>query len=168
MIYDLYGMPGSGKSTICKRLENEIGIKNAKDKYIEKIVGRIIFRLYLKLYFLDSISRKMYKRITNIIGNLNKYENCMNKKTDISLYIKYMLFDYFLERKIKKDVIIDEGIIHYGISLFVEFGLEEEKMKQIIELLKLDKVKYIGLKISIEECLNFHDPPQLPLSAPVQ
>ena len=151
MIIDLYGMPGSGKSTVCNYLEQNLEFKNVKNWYIEKTIGKIIFHLYLYLFFLDKTSRKKYKEIMKIIDNKKAYKNYINSNVNISLYIKYMLFDYYLERKNIKKIIIDEGIIHYSISLYVEFNLEKEKIMKIIELLKLNNVKYIGLKIDIEE-----------------
>ncbi len=154
MIYDLFGIPGSGKSTICDYVEKNCNITDIKNKYIEDFIGKVIFHLYLYLFFLDKASLKKYKQIKKIIGNYKDYSNYINPKTKISLYIKYMLFDYYIETKVKKDCIIDEGIIHYCISLYVEFDLEIDKILKIIDLLKVEKIEYIGLSCSIDECIK--------------
>ena len=137
MIYELYGLPGSGKSTCCDRVQKQCNIKNPLEFYRDNIIGKICFHLFLKFF-----------------NNSNDYKNSLNLEIKLDLYIKYLIFIYYIEKKSKKTLIIDEGIIHYCLALYAEFNVELEKIDRIISVLKESNLKItIGLKCPVETAI---------------
>ena len=142
MVYELYGLPGSGKSYYCKKMEIKDNIKDIYSFYKDKFIGKIIFHFFLYLFKINKNLRNKYQQILNIIGE-REYINRIDNRIDFKIYIKYIIFVYFLELREKKNIIIDEGIFHYCTALYAEFDIEYDKVDKIIELLKIDKFKEI-------------------------
>ena len=155
LVYELFGMPGSGKTTYCKKIEKNLKICNVMNFYKENIFGKIYFKLWLKFFYINNNLKNKYLYIENILGNLQKYKNVIDERIDIKLYIKYILFVYFLEKKNTRDIIFDEGIIHYCIALYAEFNVPFEKTDKILKYLNLESRRIsIGIKCNIFTALN--------------
>ena len=152
IVIDLFGSPGTGKSTISSYFKEKYNLLDIKDWYINKFFGKIYLRLFLKLYKCNKILRKKEEEIVKILGSYNDYQNIISPETNISLFIKYMLFDYYLELKNKKNAIIDEGIIHNCLILMVEYNVSLEKIEKIYKTLKIDNIEYLGIYLDKESC----------------
>lgn len=144
MTIEIFGIPGSGKSTFCDNYSKENHFKNIMAFYRDTIIGRIIYKIFMRLYFIFPSIKKKYDIILKMINDKN-YTNKLDKNIDIKKYIKYMLFIYYCEAKNQKrngKIIVDEGIIHYSVALYAEFDVEFKTIQKIINLLKLDSVQY--------------------------
>ena len=154
MIYELFGLPGSGKTTLGNNIEKNLKIKNILEFYRNNLLGKIIFHIFLKFFILNKELREKYNEITTVLEDKSKYVNNINAQIKVDLYIKYIIFIYFIEKKVKKNILIDEGIIHYSIALYAEFNVEFNKLDKIVEILKINKTKKIfDLKCSKKTAL---------------
>ena len=152
IVIDLFGSPGTGKSTISAYFKEKYNLHDIKDWYINKFFGKIYLRLFLKLYKCNKVLRQKEADIKKILGSYDEYKNIISPETNISLFIKYMLFDYYLELKNRKNAIIDEGIIHNCLILMVEYNLPLEKVEKIYKTLKIDNIEYLGIYLDTESC----------------
>lgn len=152
MIIELFGIPGSGKSYCCEKIEKKENIKDVTKFFKEKIIGKAVFHFFLKFFKINKELNEKYNEMINVLGDTSNYNNILDKKINICLYLKYLLFIYFLEKKCKMNIIVDEGIIHYSIVLFAEFSVDFDKIEKIIEVLKIySKEKMIiGIKCNKE------------------
>ncbi len=148
MIIELYGAPGSGKTTLCKKISKVIGFECPMNFYLDNIVGKIFMHLFWHTFTVKSDLRRKYKQIIDIVRG--QYTHLYNQSLDIKMYINYLMFAYYVEGNAHdKDIVMDEGILHYCIALYAEFGVEIEKVEQIYELLRVEeRVLY---KVSTEK-----------------
>lgn len=153
--YELFGMPGSGKTTIANYFEKEKNIQNIQEKYKDNLFGKILFHIFLNFFILNKKLRKKYHELLDIIGD-DIYTNIIDNNINIKLYIKYIIFDYYLENYCKENIILEEGIIHYCIALYAEFDLDFNKLDMIVDKIYVDSnnIKCIGIKTSIEDVLR--------------
>lgn len=159
MIYELFGLPGAGKTTFCKKIYIYKKIKNIMSLYKDKFVGKVYFHFYLKYTIFFKDEYELYKKIMKELCNSNEYINKIDKKIKINLYIKYLLFVNKVEKEAinkKRTFIVDEGIIHYCMTLMAEFSLPLDQVKKILNIIKFEnnKIIPIGLKCDINTCLE--------------
>lgn len=154
MTFELFGIPGCGKTICCKRIEKATPIQNPMEFYKETFVGKVLFHLFLLTFRLNGKYRSLYQNALTILGETS-YTNMMDKTISKELYLKYMMFVYSLEKRSSKSIVIDEGIIHYAIALHAEFDIEFEKLDAIIELLQGKNVTPLGISATVEECMGF-------------
>lgn len=155
MVFELFGIPGSGKSYCCNELESNGYVKDIMKFYKENFAGKILFHIFLSIFQINKKLKKIYKRIIKLLGDISLYTNIIDPNVSIELYIKYMIFVFFIENTYtKKDIIVDEGIIHYCIVLYAEFSVELNKINKIIDILKIEnEKKIIGLRCKKEESI---------------
>ena len=53
MVIELFGMPGSGKTTIANYYEREKNIRNIQKDYKDKLYGKIKFHIFLKFFIIN-------------------------------------------------------------------------------------------------------------------
>lgn len=150
MKFELFGLPGSGKSYCCDIISKKKIAKNIMNYYKENFFGKVIFHLFLKFFILNIKLRKKYKEVIEILGETSNYINLVNPNVKIELYIKYMIFIYFIENLYKINIIIDEGIIHYCMVLYAEFSVEKNKINKIISAFNIEDKNIIGLNCEKE------------------
>ena len=158
MIYELFGLPGSGKTTYCKNIYKTEQIRNIMHFYREIFFGKLIFHFYLKCISLFKKDYRLYNKIINEIGDCN-YINKIDKKIKINTYIKYLLFVNKIEKKHMKkntNLLVDEGVIHYCMAMIAEFSLSYENAEKILKIIKFEnnRVIPIGLQCSVDKCLE--------------
>jgi len=154
MIIELFGLPGSGKTTCCNLVEKKFNIKNPMNFYRNTIVGKIKFRLFLKFFRLNKELLNKYNKLVSILND-KTYKNNIDSKIDINLYLKYILFTYYIEKKYEKhSIIIDEGIVHYCIALYAEFDVEYNQILKINEMFQMELKTNICLKSDIETSIS--------------
>lgn len=158
MIAELYGLPGSGKSTTCNKLKETKELDDIMFFYKEKLLGKIIYHLFLILFPINPKLNKVYKKINN---KLSKYLNNKNKidaSVPLSLYIKYIVFIFYIENKYahkkNKGICIDEGVIHLCIAIHAEFDVPISLLDDIIEITSgaLNR-KLVRVDCSIEDAI---------------
>ena len=152
VIYELFGLPGSGKTTICKEIEKKYNVCYINRFYKENIIGKIYFHIFLKFFKTNKNIRDKYDLCLKQLSNYKTNKNIINAKLQIELYLKYIMFVYFIETKNKnqeKKCIIDEGIIHYLMALYAEFNIPVEILEKILNILNISKIN-LGLKCNLE------------------
>ena len=158
MIFELFGMPGSGKSYICKKIEDDGYAKDIMRFYKENFFGKVIFHIFIYIFKINKELKKNYDEIMNILGDNSNYINIINPDIPINLYVKYIVFILYIEKKYfkKKNIIIDEGIIHYCIAIYAEYYVDCKKIDLIIDKLILTNEKkiIIGLNCSKEKTIE--------------
>ena len=155
MIFELFGLPGSGKTRICNEVCEKYKIRNTIKFYRDTFFGNIYFHFIIKILLFNKDLKKKYLEINNILDDCKSYKNCINNDIDIKVYIRYMLFVYKLEKDNKKcNMIIDEGIFHYCIALMAEFNVPMDKIDKILKCLKItNNIKILWLDCNIEQCI---------------
>lgn len=150
MNYELFGLPGSGKTTICKIVSKKN--KNPMFFYKETFLGKILFHLFLYTFFFKKEYIELFYNLKKSLKN-KKYVNIIDKRIPIDLYLKYIVFVYYLECS-NKNIIIDEGIIHYCVALIAEFNVSNYEIENMIKFLDTKTIIY-GLNTTIDSvCIN--------------
>lgn len=156
-MYELFGCPGSGKTTTCKELEQKCKLVFISDFYKETLIGKAFLHIFLKCFILVPKYRKIYHKLLKVIGDYKKHKNIFGFKTDICMFLKYMIFVYYIEEKYKvpnERIIIDEGIVHYLMALYSEYDVSFEVLDKILDVFKNENRYSIGLKIDFNDNLN--------------
>ncbi len=144
MIIEFIGLPGSGKSYYADILKDYFKSSNIKTKNINnisrtKFYGKVI-RIFLykiadfhpKLRFYKNKIKGLFK--DNVYNNLyNIYpsiDKCLNT-ISVFIYLYNKLSD-------KKEVyILDEGLFHYVVKMSANFDIDEKKVLELINEIKL-------------------------------
>jgi len=127
MIIEFTGIPGSGKSTILKRLEgdlsNEKYVFNIKRYIIGFDAPTVVYDLYL-LFFCFRLSKHDIEFLSEIVNIVLKSKNSFFHKVNIirNSY-KKIVINKILQNK-DKVFFIDEGISHIPFTLFVDVNKE--------------------------------------------
>lgn len=151
MIYEFFGLPGSGKSTVCSMMRKK-GYQDLLFFYKNNIFGKMIFHLKFYLFKMNRKNRELFKNIEEIIP-----VNCRNsifvKNTTIDFYIKYLVLISRLEKKSIGNNCIDEGIVHYLMALYAEFNVNIDILNKIMVAIGFptDFVKSIGINCSVQD-----------------
>tara|TARA_B100000787_G_C16198685_1_gene302927 strand:+ start:6471 stop:7154 length:684 start_codon:yes stop_codon:yes gene_type:complete len=153
MIIEFTGIPGAGKSTIINgisELSLKIPIIFNVEKYIRdrsffKLPGTIGFDIILFFNFYK-LKRKDYLLLSRSLTVLKKNNNRILHKINILRNIfKKLVINRFIQNK-KEYFLIDEGLSHIPMSLFVDINSEIIKSEVIDffkNLPKIDKLLLI-------------------------
>ena len=163
MIIELTGIPGSGKSTILKKLKEEL--KDEKyifdvKKYILRFSGNtIIFDIILLVNFFR-LTKADREALSKIFKILKKSKNSIFHKINIlrNSYKKFIIYR-MLDKIDNRIFFIDEGISHIPFTLFVDISksINIKEIDNILEFLpKVDKILNIDAddKILLERVIQ--------------
>lgn len=151
MIVELFGAPGSGKTTICNQLEEESVAVNVMDRYREHTIGKIYMHFFWKTFFFKKNIKKKYNYLMAI------FDNAGYSSKDLRELITFIMFTYFLEEKFaysEKKLIFDEGVVHYMIALYAEYGIDIDTLNKVKSILSIPTISVIGLDICKENILR--------------
>lgn len=151
MKFELFGLPGSGKTSLCKKIKKKYKIKNPMDFYKYNFFGKILFHIFLSTFYFNKSNIKLFKELMSFLGD-GFYKNIIDNTIDIELYIKYIVFVNYIEQK-KGNYVIDEGIIHYCIALYAEYNVDFKIIDIILEKTNVENIK-VGLKCSINKAME--------------
>jgi len=153
MIIEFTGIPGAGKSTIIKGIR-ELSLKDPvifnvekylRDRCLIKLPGTIGFDIILVFNFYK-LKKKDYILLSKSIRVLKKNKNKVKNKINIFRNIlKKLVINRSIQNK-KDFFLIDEGVSHIPMSLFVDINSEIVKSEVIdfFEILpKIDKLLLI-------------------------
>lgn len=165
-IIELFGLPGSGKTTCRQTLINQLKLKGikvysqdefaniAKARYAEKsnllkkLISKVMFKLEKKRIL--KIFKQTHYEYNNFVLKTLREINNSSKKT-LKRYlektmIQYQLFDYYgFDNEI---MLIDEGMVHRAHTIYgydINFSLAKDK---IIDYLNV--IPYIGTVIYVQ------------------
>lgn len=138
MIIEFTGVPGSGKSTIFKELQNS---SNLKVSFVEN-KSNIFYDVYLFIYFMFNIF-DTYRYIF-VLKKIFTTKNSLFHKLNICRNIIKKISKFYIYKNKEGVYIIDEGISHIPFNLFVDSSNSKIISKEVIELLdKLPMTDYI-------------------------
>ena len=125
MIYELFGMPGCGKSTYLRKKSINAGVvAGSANSGIKKIIKSLLlfspFALLQKKRWYSFIDDKI--KYSSIIGCTSR--NYLNR-----IILLISVYHY-----VRKDVYVDEGVIHRIITYTIAFNLDEKKMLLMIKM----------------------------------
>lgn len=136
MIYELFGCPGCGKSTIAKVIAiNEHCIDY--QSFLFSKVGFFKFRLFVKLSLAKIFEPKLTKKLFALFKRYLNNANLFDFKTTIKTYLYQAIYIYHQELKMNrknKNVVFDEGYVHHLISIQAEFDVPKETVIQSLKL----------------------------------
>ena len=151
MIKEIFGLPGSGKSYVVKKITGSHNTVAMTDNKIKSVFIRILKRIIL--YIPSSLFLKI------------KIHRCLKSEKQKPIYIDKPL-NYFVDKIIilassykylkDKDIFMDEGVIHRIVSLAVNFGLKQKTFAMLINIFEkyLKNVQLIYLDVSAELCFH--------------
>lgn len=135
MIIEYFGLPGSGKTTFCNRICNEQHLKNPRIFFKDNLFGKILFHIFLNTFYINYSLLKKYKEGKKILSN-KKYVNKINPNISIELYLKYIVFIFYIENRYDA-IVLDEGVIHYLTALYAEFEVDFDLLDDIYKIFKV-------------------------------
>lgn len=154
MIIEFFGLPGSGKTTCCSLICRNFDYKNPMAFFKEKFVGKVLFHLFLLTCPFNFELLKKYNELRECFSDFKK-KNRLDNTVELSKYIKYALFIYFLEKKnMNKKIVIDEGVVHYSMAIYAEFDVSFESCFKMVNILCLKNIQPVLLDIDMETCIN--------------
>ena len=96
---ELIGIPGPGKTTVCKYIQNRIGIYNPMSFYRDTFIGKSYMHLFWFLAKHKIIYRGLCNKIFSIIDG--KEKNFFLSDLYLENYIYRMVFIYYVENRYK-------------------------------------------------------------------
>ena len=159
MIIEFTGIPGAGKSTVIKGI-SELSLKDPvifnvekylRDRSLFKLQGTIGFDIIL-LFNFYKLTRKDFILLSKSFSILKKNKNKLKHKINILRNIfKKLVINRHIKNK-KEIFLIDEGLSHIPMSLFVDVNSEIVK-SEVIEFLKfLPKIEKL-LLIDVDDSI---------------
>lgn len=151
MIIELFGPPGSGKTTLTKKIVNNFSVEDPMNWYRENLIGKIYMHVFWRTLFLKPDILKISRKIKKILKNDSVYNR------DVDLILKFMLFAFFVEKRYassSKYYLIDEGIVQYLIALKAEYSVDDKSITKIKQILMLPNIYAFGISLPKEQILN--------------
>lgn len=150
MAIELYGIPGSGKTTLIQKIRppdapsysGGDGVRGAALNVVKKAV-----------VFLPSSLR--YKaEIRKIIGG--QADGPRYVKKSLSAHLDSIVMLAFGYRRLRGKTFLDEGIIHRTITLAINYNIGADRVPLILDVLRdsMKDVESYYLKASVDECFR--------------
>lgn len=151
MLLELYGLPGSGKSFIIKKINRNTFIGFTKNIKIKKIVIKLGKKISIWMPSSIILKNKIYCIIKNISLKPLYIERSINEHINNIIMIA---FGY--KWRGKRNLYMDEGIIHRIVSFAVNYNIPIEQTFLIINLFEkyLKNSVIIYLDVNVNDCLN--------------
>lgn len=150
MIVELFGIPGSGKTHAINQIhpgaikEN----KDIKDKAVDPIKKAIKSAI---VWFPNAfkVRRAIKMCLSGVTVEPPKY-----KPVEISDFIKNISMLSTVYKLSRKDIYMDEGIVHRTISMCINYDIKKEVCADIIRSLgfAMNNVRVLFLDVSKEVC----------------
>jgi broad-specificity NMP kinase len=134
MIIEFTGIPGSGKSTVFNKINNDNLIKDIK-KFFIKTNNTFLFDLYLVFNFYR-LDKNDYKILKFSIKNIKQMRISVFNKINLLRNIYKKLIIYKLLRERPENFLIDEGVIHLLFNVFVGKNIATNK-SEIEDFIKI-------------------------------
>lgn len=156
MIYQLFGIPGSGKSYISSLYANkENCILYEKLLFSKKY--NVAFKIYVHLGLGKILEKGLYCKILHFLGDQVKNKHRYNFGITPKKYVQQICYFKTIQRKYQNkhtSVVFDEGTLHHFVALIAEFGIKIENIEFILpSLLSGDETVYY-VRTSIEKAYS--------------
>ena len=151
MIIELFGCPGSGKTYIVNKISNISIISGKQDDGLKGKIKGILKGMTKYLPTSIMLRRKVYK--------------CLKFKSREGIFI-YKSLDYYIQKinlliivykcLHKKNIFMDEGVIHRIVSMDVNFNFSDTELCEVIKvyLPYLENAKIFYVNESIDICIS--------------
>lgn len=152
MIIELFGSPGSGKTYAINQIHPG-AIKEGKNK--KDLVLDPIKRVIKKSISLTPYAFAIRRKIRGCIVGC-KIETPKYKPVEINDFIWNISMLGSVYRFSRRNVYMDEGIVHRTISMCINYGIDKEICENIIKNLSyvIKDVNVIYLSVPIDECMK--------------
>lgn len=150
MIFELYGVPGAGKTTIINKVCETNDASYSPKAGVKSTVISII--KVLSAYIPSSLAYK--RKIRKIISNVKMAS--VYTSASVNHNINNIVMVAFGYKHLKRTVYMDEGILHRIITFSINYNLGIEKAIKIFALFNdcTGGVKSFYLKVPIDECFK--------------
>lgn len=162
MIIDIYGLPGSGKSTLSLNIQKMIS-ENAdyydvyffnKNEY--DTTNNISKNLWFYLKLIDGNFWRMYNKISRKIIRNKKIKH-QKIKYKIRDAVRLSILYSFILSKVdeEKIFIIDQGIIQDFIELLIKYGINEDYIiRDYLNMVLLPQIVFVFCDVCEEQCVE--------------
>lgn len=165
LIYETNGVAGTGKTTLCGELMNEmskanlfpvrfIGVSSFRGS---QEIGKKLFLIKLKrifnLFSLNGI-KVAYRGFRYIFSNRN-IKNDFKEKIIAIMYCVYVYKEY--RQSDSETIVVDEGIVQSIVSLVTLMeGVKNDQLHKLIKVFNeiTDNVVFINCNIGIDEVIS--------------
>lgn len=148
MIVELYGLPGSGKTSLRNAV---LGIESEKTD--NNGIADFFLRTAKKVSVITPYAITKRRQISKI-----KIRNTEAVYLDISMSYKInniLMLAYGYKRLNSKNVFMDEGLIHRIIGLAVNHQLSEQQLTELINVFNdVLPARIYYLDVGLDECFN--------------
>jgi len=151
MILELFGLPGSGKSYIIKKINDNKPIGAVSCNSLKNAIISILKRC--SVYTPSSI--RLRHKLDIIYKDINTTPLYIRR--DARYYINNLLMVAFgYKHSGKKKIFMDEGIIHRIVGFAVNYELTIEKTIQLVEVFRayIDLATVVYLDVPEDECFK--------------
>lgn len=150
MIIELFGLPGAGKTFIINKIRGNAPVGVESENKLKKVVLKFVKKLSLLTPMCMKLRRKMV-----VLLNMSELKPLYIKNT-VHSYIDNIVLVCFGYKYVKRDLFMDEGILHRVVSFAVNYDLNSELVLNLVSILlpyiKLANVFY--LLCDEKECLD--------------
>lgn len=137
-IYELIGLPGAGKSTICNKLKEEIDFYSMEDLSQDLASMSKVKKMLILLKFISASPKLIKELLFMILNNWNKDYTSINMGLE---FLKIASYSEHIVNSSKKNIIIlDQGIIQAFWAMFPH--VKNTSDKDIEKILKQISTKF--------------------------
>ena len=145
MIVELFGLPGSGKSSLMQRIQGRPFVEAAPERGLKSALLRAAKRM--APYMPSSLALKREMRIA--IGATRESPEFIS--ASVKDYVNNLCMVAFGYRHAGgRTLYMDEGIVHRVVSFAVNYDLSIEKMLRLLDAFR----SVVYLDTDMEECLR--------------
>lgn len=147
MIIEFNGLPGTGKTTVSKFLEEQL-LKSGKTVITKHIISESRLKRYIS-YFVDGTIPLYFLMNRFVKKSIQPYDR--NSKKVMSVVIGYYrIYRDFLKNKDESILIIDQGIIQGLVSVvFVNSLIRTHELKKIFEFFRKKRISFFQVDCNI-------------------
>lgn len=140
VILEFNGLPGSGKSTICKRM---LEMPDLFNNSLSTSYKHTFLDKYLKTVWLNHNCISFYiasrRYINNFQGNVKN-----ERRDDLLLMYFFRMYSSFLEYSSSKVLLIDQGIVQCLLSVSHNQSISEnDSLNRIVSFLQKKDIRFI-------------------------
>ncbi len=150
MVIELYGIPGSGKTTLIQKIQPPDAPSYSGGRGVRGAVLNVVKKAVV---FLPSSLR--YKaEIRKIIRGHADGPRYVRKS--VSGHLDNIVMLAFGYRRLRGRIFMDEGIIHRVISFAINYNIGADRVPLILDVLResMKDVRSYYLKASVSECFQ--------------
>lgn len=151
MIYELYGLPGAGKTTVIKRLTGGSATSVSGSSGVKKAFIQLAKKL--SLYSFSSLNyKKQMKKILSIYKDVKPSYT----KTTLKHHMNNVVLVPFGYKRMHGDVYMDEGLMHRILTMAVNYKISDKDVLDLVKIFSdvMNKIDCRYLDVPVNECFE--------------